>query len=127
MPTKEQMIETVETYVAAQCSGDLDAIAALFAPDAVVADPVHEPAHVGRDAIRAFFGGTREILDELDLRITGPVRAVDRYVAVPLRAVSTLGGSKVAVDIIDVFVFGEDGLIGEMKAYWDPAAIQPVD
>ena len=70
---------------------------------------------------------TRELLDELDLQITGPIRAVDRYAAVPLRAVSTLGGSKVAVDIVDVFVFGEDGLVGEMKAYWDPAGIVHVD
>lgn len=127
MPTTQQMTDTVHRYAAAQTAGDLDAIAALFAEDAVVADPVHEPAHVGREAIRAFFAGTRELADSLDLEVTGPVRAVDRYAAVPLRAVSSIGGSRVAVDIVDVFTFNEDGSIGDMKAYWDPGSIVPLD
>jgi len=92
-----------------------------------VADPIHEPAPVGTDSIRAFFTGTHQLADSLDLQLTGPVRAVDRFVAFPMRAVSTIGEMKVAVDIIDVMTFRDDGLIGDMKAYWDPAAITPVD
>ena len=127
MPSREDIISTVEAYAAAQTSGDVDAVVALFAPDAVVADPVHEPAHVGREAIHTFFSGTREMVDSMVLEVTGPIRAVERYAAVPLRAVSDIGGSKVAVDIVDVFTFEDNGLIGDMKAYWDPASITPVD
>ena len=127
MPSKEDIISTVEAYAAAQTSGDVDAVVALFAPDAVVADPVHEPAHVGRQAIHTFFSGTRDMVDSMVLEVTGPIRAVDRYAAVPLRAVSDIGGSRVAVDIVDVFTFEDNGLIGDMKAYWDPAGITPVD
>ena len=127
MPTKEEIIATVKNYAASHSAGDIDAIAALFAPDAVVADPVHEPAHVGRDAIRTFFAGTHEMVDSMVLEVTGPIRSVARYAAVPLRAVSTIGGAKVAVDIVDVFTFEENGLIGDMKAYWDPQGITPVD
>lgn len=127
MATKDEIISRVEAYAAAQTAGDVDAVTALFAPDAVVADPVHEPAHVGREAIHAFFSGTRDMVDSMVLEITGPIRSVDRYAAVPLRAVSDIGGAKVAVDIVDVFSFEENGLIGDMKAYWDPAGIIPVD
>lgn len=127
MPTTDEMTASVEAYTAAHTAGDVDAIADLFAEDAVVADPVHHPAHEGRAAIRAFFGGTHEMSDSLDLSITGPVRAVDRYAAVPLRAVSTIGGARYAVDIVDVFTFGDDGLFVEMKAYWDPGSVAPVD
>jgi steroid delta-isomerase len=127
VPSKEDIISTVEAYAAAQTSGDVDAVVALFAPDAVVADPVHEPAHVGRQAIHTFFSGTRDMVDSMVLEVTGPIRAVDRYAAVPLRAVSDIGGSRVAVDIVDVFTFEDNGLIGDMKAYWDPAGITPVD
>ncbi len=127
MPSREDIISTVEAYAAAQTSGDVDAVVALFAPDAVVADPVHEPAHVGREAIHTFFSGTRDMVDSMVLEVTGPIRAVDRYAAVPLRAVSDIGGSRVAVDIVDVFTFEDNGLIGDMKAYWDPAGITPVD
>lgn len=127
MPSTEQMQETVHRYAAAHSAGDVDAVAALFAADAVVADPVDQPAHHGRDAVRAFFAGTHEMVDAMELQVTGPVRAVGSWAAVPLRAVSTIGGARVAVDIIDVFTFGEDGLVTEMRAYWSPSDIRPVD
>jgi steroid delta-isomerase len=127
MPSPDQMTATVERYAAAHSAGDVDTVASLFAVDAVVADPVDQPAHRGREAVRAFFAGTHEMVDAMELRITGPVRAVGSWAAVPLQAVSTMGGAKVAVDIIDVFTFGDDGLVTEMRAYWSPADIRPVD
>ena len=127
MPTPDEMKATVERYAAAHSAGDVDAVAAVFAPDAVVADPVDQPAHVGRDAVRAFFAGTHEFVDSMELRITGPVRAVGSWAAVPLQAVSVVGGAKVAVDIVDVFTFGDDGLVTDMKACWSNADIRPVD
>jgi len=127
MPTVEHMKATVEAYATAHSAGDVDGIAALFAPDAVVADPVDQPAHHGRDSVRAFFAGTHEMVDAMELQVTGPIRAVDRFAAVPLRAVSTLGGAKLVVDIIDVFTFGDDGLIADMRAYWSSSDIRPLD
>jgi len=126
MPTVDEMKATVERYAAAHSAGDVAAVAAVFATDAVVADPVDQPAHEGREAIRAFFAGTHEFVDSMDLRIAGPIRAVGQWAAVPLEAVSTMGDTKVAVDIIDVFTFGNDGLVTDMKAYWSAADIRPV-
>lgn len=123
----EQTVAAVRRYAEAHSAGDVDAVAALFAEDAVVADPVTEPPHVGRDAVREFFAGTHAMVDSMDLRITGPVRAVDRFAAVPLQAVTTMGGNRFAVDIVDVFTFGDDGLVAEMRAYWNPAEIRPAD
>jgi steroid Delta-isomerase len=127
MPTTEEMKAVVQSYAAAHTAGDVDAIAALFASDAVVADPVDKPPFEGRDAIREFFAGTHQFADSLELTITGPVRAVDRFAAVPMRAVSSMGGSRFAVDIIDVFTFGDDGLISEMRAYWTASDIAQLD
>jgi steroid delta-isomerase len=127
MPTPDEMKATVERYTAAHSAGDIDGVVAVFAADAVVADPVDQPAHVGRDAVRAFFAGTHEFVDSMELRMTGPVRAVGSWAAAPLQAVSVVGGAKVAVDIVDVFTFGEDGLVTDMKAYWSSADIRPVD
>ena len=56
--------------------------------------------------------------------MTGPIRAVDRFAAVPLRAETSMGGNTFAVDIIDLFTFGDDGLITEMRAYWTASDIQ---
>jgi steroid delta-isomerase len=127
VPTVEEMKDAVERYAAAHSAGDVDAVVALFAPDAVVADPVDQPAHEGREAVRAFFAGTHAMIDGMDLAITGPIRAVDRFAAVPLRAVSSVGGQRYAVDIVDVFTFGDDGLVTEMRAYWNSSEITPVE
>jgi steroid Delta-isomerase len=127
MPTTDQMKTAVEAYAAAHSAGDVDAIAALFAEDARVADPVDRPAFEGREAVREFFVGTHRMADSLELQITGPIRAVDRFAAVPMRAVTVVDGSGFAVDIVDVFTFGDDGLITEMRAYWTASDIAPLD
>lgn len=127
MPTAEQMKSVVEAYAAAHTAGDVDGIAALFAEDAVVADPVDQPEHVGRDAIREFFAGTHAMGDSLELRVTGPIRAVDRFAAVPLQAITTVGGSRLSIDIIDVFTFDDSGMVTDMRAYWNPADISAID
>ena len=127
MPTVEEMQETVRRYAAAHSAGDPDPAAPAFPPHPVVADPVDRPAHEGRDAVRAFFAGTHEFVDVMELRITGPIRAVGSWAAVPLQAVSTIGDSRVAVDIIDVFTFGDDGLVTDMRAYWSDADIRPYE
>lgn len=121
------MKDVVGRYTAAHSAGDVDAVAALFAEDAVVADPVDQPAHQGREAVRAFFAGTHEVLDAMDLHATGPVRAVADWAAVPLEAITTMGDFRMVVEIIDVFTFDEDGLIADMKAYWTASDIRPYE
>lgn len=118
MPSIDEIKSAVTAYAAAHTRGDIDGIVALFADDAVIADPVDQPPHVGAEAVRAFFAGTHEMADSLELTITGPIRAVDTFAAVPLRAVTAMGESKFGIDIIDVFTFNEDGKITDMKAYW---------
>lgn len=126
MPTVQHMRDVVNQYTAAHSAGDVDAVAALFATDAVVADPVDAPEHVGREAVRAFFAGTHEMFDSMDLRATGAIRAVGNWAAVPLKAVTTMGDMKLQVEIIDVFTFDDDGLISDMRAYWTADDITPV-
>lgn len=121
------MTSAVNAYTAAHSAGDIDAIAALFSADAVVADPVDQPAHRGRDAVRAFFAGAHELAESMDLHATGPMRAVGSWVAVPLEAITTIGDMRLKIDIIDVFTFDDDGLIADMKAYWTASDIRPYE
>ncbi len=126
MPTVEHMRDVVARYTAAHSAGDVDAVAALFATDAVVADPVDAPEHVGREAVRNFFAGTHQMCDSMELVATGAVRAVGNWAAVPLKAVTKIGDLQLQVEIIYVFTFGEDGLISDMRAYWTADDIRPV-
>ena len=124
MPTTDEMKATVEAYARNHSAKDTDAVAALFATDCVVADPVDAEPMLGRDAVHAFFAGTHQGAERFELAITGPIRAVGSWAAVPLRAETTIGGNTFQVDIIDVFTFAEDGLIAEMRAYWTAADIR---
>ena len=58
MPTIDEMKAAVTAYAAAHTAGDIDGVVAVFDPQAVLADPVDQPAIVGHDAIREFFAGT---------------------------------------------------------------------
>ncbi|MGB6058136.1 MAG: nuclear transport factor 2 family protein [Microthrixaceae bacterium] len=126
MPSIDEIKSAVTAYAAAHTRGDIDGIVALFSDDAVVADPVDQPAYVGAEAVRAFFAGTHEMADSLELTITGAIRAVDKFAAVPLRAVTDIGGSKFGIDIVDVFTFDSEGKINDMKAYWSGSDITPL-
>lgn len=124
MPTIDEMKRTVEQYAQRHSARDTEGVVALFAPDTVVADPVDKPEMVGRDAVRDFFGGTHAAAEEFELRITGPIRAVGNSAAVPLQARTTMGGTTVEIDIIDVFTFDDEGLIADMRAYWTESDIR---
>jgi steroid delta-isomerase len=118
MTTPDQARATIDRYVDRHTAGDIDGILTCFAPDATAEDPVGTDAHVGTDALRAFFEGTHALCDRLELELTGPVRVALPWVALPMRAISHIGDDALVVDIIDVMTFDEDGLITEMKAYW---------
>lgn len=117
----EQMKAAVAAYVQRHTAGDVDGVVALFADNATVWDPVDSEPHVGGDAVRGFFAGTHDMVDSLTLTPTGPVRCAGDYAAFPMMALSVMGDFRLEIDIIDVMTFDSDGLITEMKAYWNMA------
>lgn len=105
-------------YIDAYNAKDLDGIIALFAPDAVVVDPVGTPPKTGHDELRAFFAvgieaGARLTLD-------GPVRAGAGHAVFPFHVDLQWDGQVMRIDVIDVFRFNDAGLIAEMTAYFGP-------
>lgn len=112
--TTEQIRETCETYVSLVGSDDVDAMAALFAEDARVEDPVGSDPHVGLDAIRAFYATLPAM--GVSAVLTGPVRAVaDAATAAFPFEVHT---GDMVMQVIDVMTFDADGRIATMTAYW---------
>lgn len=109
---------TVERYVERHTAGDIEGILTCFAADARAEDPVGTDAHVDTEGLRAFFTGSHELCDRLELVLTGPIRVAGSFAAFPMQAISYIGDDVVTVDIIDVMELGDDGLITDMKAYW---------
>lgn len=119
MVSAEHIESIVHRYLELVAGGTAAEIAALFADDATVEDPVGGgEVHIGRGAIEGFFtsiqsaGRTTELVT---LRVAGNEAAFLFVITVEA------GGRKLQIEPIDVMVFDGGGKITSMKAYWSPS------
>lgn len=125
-PTPDHIRAVFQRYFAAFEKNDLEGIVSLFAPDAVVEDPVGTPPHVGRDAIRAFFAAGFEATGHnMKMAADGAVRVTESGVGA-CAVICTVPGLKSQVETLDVMTFTEDGLIRTMHAYFGPTNYRPL-
>ena len=113
MASTEEIRTVCTQYIAAVAAGDFDATAALYAESATVEDPVGSDAHVGRDAIRAFYKSVAG--DGMEAEMIGKVQVVGDTASFHFKVL--IDGNSV-VEPIDVMTFDDAGKITSMKAYW---------
>ena len=114
----EQIRGVFERYCALMTAGDWEAVAALYAEDGSVEDPVGSAVHRGREAIRAFY---RASAGSVVLELEGRPRVAGNEGACGMLA--SPRGSTVVIETLDTMVFDDDGLIREMRAYWSADTI----
>jgi steroid delta-isomerase len=107
-------------------AGDKDAWLALFAPDAVVEDPVgpsmfdaEGKGHHGPEGISAFWDMTIGNVERFEFVIRDSHAAGDEVANVGTITTYLPGGYRVDTDGVFVYRVGEDGLIRSMRAYWE--------
>ncbi len=127
MVTSEQINDTIERYVAAFRTTDRAGYLALFTDDATVEDPAGSDVKQGAAGIAEFWDFIHELSTNIELRPHGPVCAAPPEAAFPIQIVNDFGGTKMVLDAIDVMVFADDGRITSMRAFWDMAAMRPLD
>ena len=124
MPTAEHIESTVKRYLDLVATGTADEIAALYAGDATVEDPVGGgEVHIGRHAIAGFYRNIDNLeraTELLALRVAGHEAAF--MFAITIGS----GDQRMRIQPIDVMVFNGDGTIASMKAYWSAADAGPV-
>ncbi|MGE2833947.1 nuclear transport factor 2 family protein [Mycobacterium sp. SMC-4] len=108
----------VQRYLDTVATGTADDVAALYAEDATLEDPVGGgEVHIGRQAIAGFYKNAEgaEIKTELlHFRAGG-------HEAAFLFAI-TVGGA-MRIEPIEIMTFNPEGQITAMKAYWGPQNI----
>ena len=114
----ERVREVVEDYLRLVETGTGDQIAALFAPDATLEDPVGSEVRRGTDAIREFYATIEPLPAETRLV---ELRVVAGTAAFHFVIVTRPEGMTVTVSPIEVMTFDDDGRITSMKAYWGEA------
>lgn len=117
MTDVDRMKATVLAYVAAFDKGDADAVAALYAQECSLEDPIGSKL-TGREAVRAFYA--QAMATGAKLRLEGPVRIASDYAAFPFSVHLNYGNSPKRIDVIDTFKFDAAGKIIEMRAFWGP-------
>ncbi len=108
----------VVRYVEAYNKRDVPAILALYHPKATMADPIGLPPAVGHAEIAALYQMGFDM--DVTIKNDGAVRCAGSSVAFPLIAHSPTS----RLEVIDVFDFGSDGRIVQMRAYWGPDNLQ---
>lgn len=105
----------VNRYLDTVGAGKAADVAALFAEDATVEDPVGGgEVHIGRQAIEGFYKAVEaaEVKAELLTFRSGGTEAAFLFAL-------TIGGA-MRIEVIEVMTFNGDGLVTSMKAYWGP-------
>ena len=118
----ERVQAVVDAYVDSYRRNDRQACLDLFAPDAVWHDPVGAPPHVGHEGVGAFWDQARAMADSIELVPKDVIVCADQA-AMVFEIHVTLGGpdnpSTMVMDAVEVFVVSDEGLIAELRAYWD--------
>lgn len=121
MPSAELITTNVNRYLELVAAGQADAIADLYADDATVEDPVGGEVHIGRPAVRGFYGGALPGKAETNV---ATIRALGHEAAFVWDLTIDLGeGAKMRIDIVSTMSFDDEGKITSMKAYWGPENI----
>lgn len=130
MDLARKMEAGVLAYIKAFNNGDVDALTALFVPEAEVHDPVGTPPKLGHEGISAYYRSGTENGSKLE--ISGPFHVAGDSLAVHITVhvntqsdiyqaqANSLPKGQMLIDLIDVFTFNEQGKIVLMRGYWGP-------
>ncbi|WP_197376685.1 nuclear transport factor 2 family protein [Mycolicibacterium baixiangningiae] len=108
----------VERYLHTVSTGTSEEVAALYAEDATLEDPVGGgEVHIGRQAIAGFYKNTDNVEVETELL---KFRSGGHEAAFVFAITVKMGDATMRIEPIEVMTFTGGGQIASMKAYWGP-------
>ena len=120
MPTPEDIRSAVDRYLTTIQDGTSAEVAALYAEDATLEDPVGTQPLTGRDAISKFYSA----LDPLNITTKlDSVRVAGSSAAFGFSVVVDTGESLITTRPIDVMTFDENAQITSMRAFWSQSDV----
>lgn len=107
-------------YLDAHGAAQLEAVLALFAPTAVLQDPVGTPPRSDPSAIREFYAATHARQGGLHLDLVGPVIVCGNEASLHVRARRVdAPSSEASTDVIYTLAVDEDGAITSLRAWFE--------
>lgn len=124
MTTEDHNRAALQAYIDNFNAGDGAGLAALFADDARIEDPVGGTTIVeGRVAIDDFYKGAVDVVERLEL--AAPIRTSHgASAAMAFDIHMQVEGQPMLIRVIDVMTFDDEGKIVDMKAYHGPGDVE---
>ena len=122
MADRAHIVSACDRYVQHVSDQDTDAILDLFADDCWIEDPIGTEKKVGKDTLREFYAGLRNLGVTPVMTRIGPVCVCADEAAFQFRIDIDLGETKIAMTSTDAMVFDDAGKIVSMRAYADGEA-----
>jgi len=114
--SNEQVEATVRRYLELVSEGTAEEIAAMYAEDAVLEDPVGSEPRRGREAIQSFYATIEPMKIATELQI---IRTCGGEATFKFRIETDTGAGVAVLEPFENMVIGEDGRITSMRAWWN--------
>ncbi|MFC9786703.1 nuclear transport factor 2 family protein [Rhodococcus sp. NPDC127528] len=115
MASADEIRSAVTKYLAAVGDGTSADVAALYAEDATLEDPVGTEPKVGRAAIQEFYSALDAVKNKTELL---SLRVAGNTAAFHFRVITEAGEQTITVEPIDVMTFDDEARITSMRAVW---------
>lgn len=124
VPPQAAMKAALQAYVDRTNAGDAAGLVALFAPDAVIEDPVGSPIKAYAE-FPAWFGDS--VAFGAQITPVAPIRGSHGNAAALVFDVEFTppGGERLRIRSLDVCTFDDNGQITSLRAYWGPDDVGP--
>jgi steroid delta-isomerase len=117
--------DVVDRYFAAIAARDPQRIAAQFAEDGQIEDPVGAPIRHGREAVAAMFAsGVAALATHVEIRVIAALSSGNSIAAHWTMTARGKAGREIDTEGIDVLQLDERGLIVRAEGYWNAAAFR---
>ncbi len=115
--------DIAKTAMGAVERGDRDAWLGLFAADALLEDPVGQPARRGADEIAAFWDVGIAALEGVRFEVKRVHEAPAETVALVDVTIRAPGGASATYDAVLHYRLDDAGAIQSLRAFWDPESV----
>ena len=123
MISEQKMKQGMQAYIDAFNRNDPEGIAALYADDATVEDPVGSPLKNGKAAIAAFY--KMAVATGAKLSLAAPIRGSHSNSAAMAFDVNlNMPQGRAVIRVIDVMTFNDEGQFTSMRAFWAPGDME---
>lgn len=122
-PAEKIMKEAMQAYIDGFNRADPAAVAALYADDATVEDPVGSKLKTGKAEITQFYEFSMKT--GAKLRLAAPIRGSHgNSAAMAFDVELNMPDGAAVIRVIDVMTFNDAGQFTSMRAFWGPGDME---